>query len=541
MAKILDASSSADNYDPQAERARVMYPDVVVRGRRLNRGTASVRITGPVETPEDAAVRAAWHRKLLPTTLPEDAPVVHLDWPTHGPFVLAPQGTYFDAYLAVAQKVLDEHHPNFKRMLEDLEDAGCFLRREIVTDDYVTVDPESRVKTPRDLAALWTETVAQRWPRAGGYEAFFSSSGAEAVEAALKICYQVAYKRFLERHGAETFGRVQAELGMAPQPYFDRDPSLADQPVYSDYPFMIVACEGAFHGRTLGALSCTWSKRAHRLGYPKSWNVQHVPFNAPDDVLRARIDWRDLGEILAQPGELRRLVREQGRIPKDLFAGFLAEPFQGEGGYVPGDPGFFARMRAVCDEAQGLLVADEVQSIGRTGRLFMTEHLGVRPDVLCTAKSMVLGVTLAPAELAGYFHTGWHSNTWGAGRTFDTNFAWHTLETLLHHHDKVFDGLSYLENTEVKGRLLSAGLDRLAERHPHVLVGQRGTGLMRAILVKDRPRVVRTAWEHGLKLLGCGWPGDVAPIRLLLLADTLAREVDELVGVLDRVFTAMKR
>ena len=118
--------------------------------------------------------------------------------------------------------------------------------------------------------------------------------------------------------------------------------------------------------------------------------------------------------------------------------------------------------------------------------------------------------------------------------------AYATLDTFLHYRDPVFDGLSYAENTEVKGRLLAEGLDMLAEKHPHVMVGQRGKGLMRAMLVRDRAKVVRTAWEHGLKLLSCGWQAEVAPIRLLMLADTLTREVDELIHVLDKTFAAMK-
>ena len=167
MAKILDTSSTPDSYNPVLEAKRVMYADVVVRGRRVNRGTASVRITGRIETEETAAVRKAWHSHIFPTTLPGDAPVIHMDWPTHGPFVLAPHGTYFDTYLGVAQKLLDEHHPNFKHMLENLEDAGLMLRREIVTDDYVAVDPDTGVHTPHDLAGLWSEAVGRRWPKPG--------------------------------------------------------------------------------------------------------------------------------------------------------------------------------------------------------------------------------------------------------------------------------------------------------------------------------------------------------------------------------------
>ena len=90
------------------------------------------------------------------------------------------------------------------------------------------------------------------------------------------------------------------------------------------------------------------------------------------------------------------------------------------------------------------------------------------------------------------------------------------------------------------GRQLSEGLQQLAERHPHVMVGERGRGLMRAMLVRNRDEVVHKGWEHGIKLLGCGWSGEVAPIRLLMLADTLAREVDELLGIMDRVFASMK-
>ena len=539
MARIRSSLPGTGNYDLLGESRRLAFRDVIVGEHRLNRGTAQVAVTDPGAVEGEAQVRRAWQMGLLPTTLPEDAPVVHLGWPTHGPFVMAPHGVYFDGYLAVAQKVLDEHHVRFRRMLDDLDEAGVLLRREIVTDDYLAPDPDRIVKTPSDLAAAWGGALQARWSRPEGWKAFFSSSGAEAVEAALKIAFQTAYKRFVHRFGMDRLRQVAHELGLREASYFLHDPGLPGVPVFDDYPFQVVACEGAFHGRTLGALSATWSKRAHRLGYPRAWQVQHVPYNDPGDPLRERIDARDLATLLAEPGLLRRVVREERRIPKDLFAGFLAEPFQGEGGYVPGDPGFFARARAVCDEHDALLMVDEVQSVARTGRLLMTEHLGVTPDVVVTAKSMVIGVTMARGDVAPHCHEGWHSNTWGAGRVLDTNFAWTTLDLLLHHKEPAFQGLDYLANCEVKGAMLADGLDRLAEKHPHHLVGHRGVGLMQAMLVRDRPRVVATAWKHGLKLLGCGWGGDVAPIRLLLLADTTAREVDELLRVLDATFSAL--
>ncbi len=539
MAHSRTVSPGAGTYDFAAEARRLAFSDVIVGRRRLNRATARVAVSDPAAILGDEAVRTRWREALLPTTLPTGAPVVHLGWPTHGPFVMGPQGTYFDGYLAVAQKLIDEHHPRFRAMLDLLDGQGLLLRREIATDDYVAATEAEGVRTPRDLAAAWGAAMQARFARPEGWKAFFSSSGAEAVEAALKTTFQRATKRFVARLGIDMLRRVSAELGIAEVRYFERDPGRPEGPVFDDYPFQIVACEGAFHGRTLGALSATWSKRAHRIGYPRAWQVRHIPFNAPGDALRETIDARDLAEILATPGELRRVVREEGRIPKDLFAGFLAEPFQGEGGYVPGDPAFFAKARAVCTEFDAYLIVDEVQTVGRTGRLLMTEHLGVVPDIVATAKSMVIGITMAPGDVAEHCHDGWHSNTWGSGRVLDTNFAWTTLDVLLHHREPAFEGRGYLENTELKGDYLAAGLVRLAERHPRVLAGERGRGLMRAILVRDRSRVIDAAWRHGLKLLGCGFPAEVAPIRLLLLADSTAREIDELLRVLDETFASL--
>jgi 4-aminobutyrate aminotransferase-like enzyme len=526
-------------YDHDGEAARVAWPEVVVGGRRLDRRTAVVEVTGPVETPEAEAVRAETKERLYTTTLAPDSPVVELGRPVHGPFVSSAAGTYFDSYLGVGQKLFDEHHPRFQQMVRDLVAADVLLRREIATDDYLTVAPDSPVKTPIDLAARWDEALQARWRRPDGWRAFFSSSGTEAVEAAIKLASEVAYKRFLARFGGEVFARVQQELGAARVPFLERDPSLKDHPVWTDYPFQIVACEGAFHGRTLGSLSLTRSKRAHQLGYAKPQNVHHVPYNAANDPVRALVDFRGIEEILAIPGELARTMREKRRIPKDLFAAFVAEPFQGEGGYVPGDAGFFRAARRACDETGALLVADEVQSIARTGTLFAIERLGVRPDVIATAKSMVLGITLAGADLEKHLHTGWHSNTWGAGRVLDVNLAWTVLDTLLAHREPAFQGLTYLENEVVKGERLEAALDRLAEKHPSLVVGHRGVGLMRAIVVRRRDDVVRTAWRSGLKLLGAGWNGETAAIRLLFLADTLSREVDEFARVLDLTLTAV--
>ena len=148
-------------YDHDGEAQRCAWPDVVVGDRRLNRRSATVKLEGPVETPAAQAARRAVQERLFSTTLAPDSPVVELGWPCHGPFVLGPQGVYFDGYLGVAQKLLDEHHPRFQAMVRDLIAADVVLRREIATDDYLVARAGSRVKTPADLASLWNDAMQE--------------------------------------------------------------------------------------------------------------------------------------------------------------------------------------------------------------------------------------------------------------------------------------------------------------------------------------------------------------------------------------------
>ena len=124
-----------------------------------------------------------------------------------------------------------------------------------------------------------------------------------------------------------------------------------------------------------------------------------ILYNTKSDIrspkdLEALLDPRPIGEILDAPGGVRAVL-EAGRIPRDLFAGFLLEPFQGEGGYLVPPDDFLPGLRALCDEHGILLVLDEVQSgIGRTGRLFASEHWGVHGDIVCLAKGLANGLPL---------------------------------------------------------------------------------------------------------------------------------------------------
>jgi 4-aminobutyrate aminotransferase-like enzyme len=529
-----------DGYDLEAERARCgSIPDVVVRGRRLNRGTARVEIRGPVESPLHREARRAHGEAILATTLAPDSPVIELGWPLSGPFVMSAAGVYMDLYLAVAQKLLDPSHPAFREALRPLVENDLLFRREINTDDFlVAAEGVEGVRTPQELAALAGSVAASEFPGTGAWRCFLSNSGTEAVEAAAKLAWQVRYKRFLERHGFPLLERVAKDLGIPRLPELDAERSR-EEPLLADYPFFLASCWGAFHGRTLGSLHFTASKKAQRAGYPQARWTCRIPFNGSPKDLADRIDPRPLAEVLAAPGGVRAVV-ESGRVPRDLFAGLLVEPFQGEGGYRPADGAWIRGIEEVVHGNGGLLCLDEVQTFGRTGSVFLGSQLGLRPDVVATAKGMVVGVTLARAEFAPFLHGGWHSNTWGGGKVFDNQMAWATLDALLHHRDPVLGGIPYLENERVKGRYLEAGLARLRERHPGLVEGADVRGLMAGISVRRRADLIRVGWERGLKLLGCGPSGEVSRLRLVFLADTLAREIDEALRVLDRVLAEVE-
>jgi 4-aminobutyrate aminotransferase len=194
-------------------------------------------------------------------------------------------------------------------------------------------------------------------PMKGKTRVFFGNSGAEVVEAALKLA----------RHHT---GRQN-----------------------------VVAFLGAFHGRTYGALSLTGSKAKYHAGFgPLLSGVYHVPYGSAGlDELEGRV--------------FKRLM------PAKEFAAVFVEPIQGEGGYVVPDDDFLPRLRRICDEHGILLVADEVQSgAGRTGKMWAVQHWGVEPDILLTAKGIASGMPIAGMIAKAEIMTwtpGAHGSTYG--------------------------------------------------------------------------------------------------------------------------------
>jgi 4-aminobutyrate aminotransferase len=298
-----------------------------------------------------------------------------------------------------------------------------------------------------------TERLARIAPFEERARVFLTNSGTEAVEGAIKLA----------RHHTHRPG--------------------------------LIAFEGAFHGRTLGALSLTNSKIKQRAGFgPLLPMVYHAPFPR----LRS---WR---EGSGGDGSAELLVLKHdilGRlIAPDDVAAIVIEPIQGEGGYFPAPASFLHGLREICDEHGILLVVDEIQSgMGRTGRWWAIQHAGVEPDIVTTAKGIASGMPL------GAFIARDSVMTWPAGAhgsTFAGNpvCAAAGLATL----ELIEGGL--IENAARMGARLRAGIERIAAEHAGVR-DIRGIGLMLGVEFASHQAanaVEQEAFERGLLVLECG-------------------------------------
>ena len=296
---------------------------------------------------------------------------------------------------------------------------------------------------------------------------------------------------------------------------------------------------GAFHGRTMGAVSFTASKNIYHRGFfPLMSGVVHAPF--PDSyrpLLQPRLG-EDYGQTVV------RYIEEEilGRlIPPEDVAGILIEPIQGEGGYVVPAPGFFPALRELCDNHGILLIADEVQSgMGRTGKWWAIEHFGVEPDIVCSAKGIASGMPLG-AMIARKSVMTWpkgaHGNTYG-GNPIACAASLATIDLI----EK-----EYLQNAVEVGQYAMDALEEIQMRHPSI--GQvRGKGLMIGVdFVKDpqtrepasalRSRVEELGFENGLLLLGCG----KSTIRLAPPLSISTAEIDEGLKIFDYVIGLAER
>jgi 4-aminobutyrate aminotransferase len=331
------------------------------------------------------------------------------------------------------------------------------------------------------------EVIRDLDPVSGPAVTFFANSGAEAVEAALKLARYAT-------------GRSR-----------------------------IIGFLGGFHGRTMGALAVTASKYTQQSRYfPAMPGVTHVPYPNPYRPLFAGDD-----QGRAVIAYIEQLMERN--VPADEVAAILVEPIQGEGGYVVPPDGFLAGLRKLCDRHGILLIFDEVQAgIGRTGKMFAWQHTLVRPDVLTVAKGLgsglPIGLAIAPKHIMQKWTAGSHANTFG-GNPLCCAAALATLDLVK---------TSYADNAARMGERILERLAGLAQRFE--FIGDvRGRGLMIGVeFVTDRAtkspakalatKIVHRAYHNGLLLLECGASG----IRLIppLMID--AKLVDEGLDMLER-------
>jgi 4-aminobutyrate aminotransferase len=307
--------------------------------------------------------------------------------------------------------------------------------------------------------------LSQVAPMKGPHKFYYGNSGAEAIEAALKLAR-----------------------------YHTRRQN-------------IIAFYGAFHGRTMGALSLTASKPQQRRRFaPLVPGVTHVRY---PDVYRGCMGSGQEAEAFAL-GCARFIEDKLFRtaLPPEEVAAIFVEPIQGEGGYVVAPTVFMQELRRICDRHGILLVVDEVQSgAGRTGKWWAIEHTGVEPDIVCIAKGIASGlplsVTITKAEIMDWV-PGSHASTFG-GNPVSIAAALATMDVLER---------GAISNAAVVGRHI---MGRIADWPQRLaLVGDvRGRGLMIGVEIvtdknaktpggADRDRIVELAFERGLLFLGCG-------------------------------------
>jgi 4-aminobutyrate aminotransferase len=333
----------------------------------------------------------------------------------------------------------------------------------------------------------------------GPWRAFLSNSGAEAVEASVKLA-RVATGR----------------------------PA-------------IIAFRYGFHGRTAQAMALTAAKDVYRGAFePLPGSVYHADYpycyrapGGPHAPEQCTCDWEERLDLL-----FHQLVYP------DKVAGVIIEPILGEGGYIVPPPGFLPRLREITRQHGILLIADEVQTgFGRTGELFAVRHWDVEPDIVVMAKGIASGLPLsgilARQDVMEAWKPGTHGGTYG-GNVVSCAAANATLD--------VIEDEGLVENARVLGERFLAGLRELADRH-RVIGDVRGLGLMVAIeLVRPgegdgrvpdpdlTKRVQAEALARRLIVLTAGTYVNV--IRIIPPLVTTADEVDHALGILDESLTA---
>ena len=276
---------------------------------------------------------------------------------------------------------------------------------------------------------------------------FFCNSGAEANEAAIKL--------------ARKYAHTVLDI---------------EKPI-------ILTAKASFHGRTLATITATGQPKYQKYFDPLIPGFEYVPYN-------------DINAIEAAISEL-----DEGDY---RVAAILIEPLQGEGGVRPGDVAYFQKLRQICDETGVLLIFDEVQvGMGRSGKLWGYEHLGVEPDIFTSAKGLGGGIPIGAMmskKFCDVFQPGEHASTFG-GNPFVCAVALAVCQTLSKEN--------ILQNVEDRGIQLRNGLNAIAAKYPDHISEVRGWGLINGMELQANIQltaadIVKAAIDRGLLLVPAG-------------------------------------
>ena len=310
---------------------------------------------------------------------------------------------------------------------------------------------------------------------------FFCNSGAEANEAAIKLVRKYAYS------------------------HMDR----VEQPI-------ILTATASFHGRTLATITATGQEKYQKGFAPLPAGFAYVPYN---DISAVKNAITNLDE-----GTLSRVV------------GIMVEPLQGEGGVRPGDLEYFLKLRKICDDNNILLVFDEVQvGVGRSGKLWGYERLGVEPDILTSAKGLAGGIPIGAMlckDSCAAFEPGNHASTFG-GNPFACASAIAVLQTL--------ENEGILQNVQIRGEQLRVRLREISQKFPSVFSEVRGWGLINGIEIQksiDLTSIdlVKAAMAEGLLLAPAG-PKVLRFVPPLVVSEA---EVDTAMDILAKAISKLE-
>jgi acetylornithine/N-succinyldiaminopimelate aminotransferase len=305
---------------------------------------------------------------------------------------------------------------------------------------------------------------------------FFCNSGAEANEAAIKLVRKYAHT------------------------HLDK----VENPI-------ILTAKSSFHGRTLATVTATGQEKYQKDFGPLPTGFAYVPYN---DITAVENAITDLDE-----GTLSRVV------------GIMIEPLQGEGGVRPGDLEYFLKLRKICDENNILLVFDEVQvGVGRSGKLWGYENLGIEPDILTSAKGLAGGIPIGAMlckNSCAAFEPGNHASTFG-GNPFACAAALAVLKTL--------ETGGILQKVQERGEQLRVGLRAIAQKYPAVFTEVRGWGLINGLELSSdidltSIEIVKATMEQGLLLA----PAGTKVLRFVPPLIVSPAEVNQAVNILEKV------